>query len=76
MTNGAQFNPTTAAVSKTTTITEPVTGILSAGTHVFAINNASSPRDPCIHELSGRAAGCTACSNQRHDDLTYDGKYI
>ena len=67
---------TTYAVSESITITEPATGILSAKTHVFAINNASSPRNLCIHEMNRRATDCTAFSNQRHQSLAHDWQYL
>jgi hypothetical protein len=131
-TNVTYFSPSTSAISKTTTITEPVTGILglidgldigpggeiwyspdvgnvyrltadgtasipsgvnpflgggggysgveridvTAGTFVLVVNDASSPRRLCIHELSGSEIGCTAFNNQRYEDLAYDGQYL
>jgi hypothetical protein len=67
---------TAYAVSKSITITGSGTGILSAGTHVFVINNASSPRNLCIHQLSRRATDCTAFSNQRHEALAHGWQYL
>jgi hypothetical protein len=125
------FDPVTGANQTTTTITEPVTGILglidgldigplgeiwyspdvgnvyrltsdgtssigmnipflggvggysgveridiSAGTYVFVVNDATSPRQLCVHTLDSAEIGCSTFSNDRYEDLAYDGQYL
>lgn len=49
---------------------------INAGTYIFVVNDASNPRNLCIHELNAVEIGCTPFQNQRYEDLAYDGQYL
>ncbi|MEY4354605.1 MAG: hypothetical protein RLZZ609_2846 [Cyanobacteriota bacterium] len=49
---------------------------ITAGTYVFVVNDATNPRQLCIHQLDSTEIGCTPFANQRYEDLAYDGQYL
>jgi hypothetical protein len=49
---------------------------VTSGTYVFVVNDARSPRRLCVHEITGAEIGCSNFSNQRYEDLAFDGQYL
>ncbi|WP_165793556.1 VPLPA-CTERM sorting domain-containing protein [Hyphococcus luteus] len=44
--------------------------------YVIVVNDASSPRELCVHTLGGVEIGCQAFSNSRYEGLAFDGRYL
>lgn len=44
--------------------------------YVIVVNDASSPRRLCVHDLAGSELGCDTFSNQRYEGLAFDGRYL
>ena len=44
--------------------------------YVIVVNDASNPRQLCIHNTDATLVGCTVLANSRYEDLGFDGRYL
>jgi PEP-CTERM motif len=44
--------------------------------YVIVVNDASNPRQLCIHNTDASLVGCTTLANSRYEDLGFDGRYL
>jgi PEP-CTERM motif len=49
---------------------------VGVNTYIIVVNDALSPRQLCIHNLSAVLIGCQNFVNQRYEDLAFDGRYL
>ncbi|MSV29762.1 MAG: hypothetical protein EXQ52_13600, partial [Bryobacterales bacterium] len=49
---------------------------IGANTFVIVVNDASNPRQLCVHQLDATEIGCSALPNSRYEDLAFDGRYL
>lgn len=49
---------------------------VGSNNYVFVVNDASSPRTLCYHDLSAVELGCSSLPNSRYEDLAFDGRYL
>ncbi|MFW8601160.1 PEP-CTERM sorting domain-containing protein [Desulfobacterota bacterium M19] len=49
---------------------------IGAESFLFTVNDASSPRRLDVRELDGTLLGQATFSNQRYEDLAFDGRYL
>lgn len=44
--------------------------------YVIVVNDATNPRQLCVHDILGTQIGCTTLPNSRYEDLAFDGRYL
>jgi hypothetical protein len=44
--------------------------------YVVVVNDASNPRNLCVHNLDSSLIGCQAFGNERYEGLAFDGRYV
>lgn len=44
--------------------------------YVIVVNDLPSPRELCVHTLSASLIGCASLTNDRYEDLAFDGRYL
>ena len=49
---------------------------VGANTYVIVVNDASNPRQLCIHNTNATLVGCATLANSRYEDLGFDGRYL
>ncbi len=48
----------------------------SSQDYVVVVNDASNPRQLCVHELDATLVGCQQFANARYEGLAFDGRYV
>ena len=49
---------------------------IAGTTYILVVNDASNPRQLCVHSLAGVELGCQDFVNQRYEGLAFDGRYL
>ena len=44
--------------------------------YVVVVNDASNPRELCVHNLDASLLGCQEFANSRYEGLAFDGRYL